>query len=311
MKKYKIFLIIVGICLICMASYFIGKATHTSNNNTVDESNSYPLLAKRLFIDDPSDTFVNFSLLRTQLKSYFTDNSIEGTLYFEYLPTGTSVRIDGDRPEVGASLLKVPAAMELYKAEELGRISLDNQIEVKQEWLDDAYGELYKKGSGYNISLREAAKIMLEQSDNTALNIVSYATDGLLDGSETPVNAVDVDISVDNNFAIKLGSRGYSSFLKCLYFSCYLTNEHSQELLTYLSNTNFKSRIPAGIDDKNIVVSHKVGNYAQDTQSDCGIIYLPNRNYVLCAMIKGKDDATTDKIIADLSRLSYEFVKAK
>lgn len=231
-------------------------------------------------------------------------------MYFEYLPTGTSIRIDGDKQQVGASLLKVPAAMELYKAAELGKIDLDQTVTIQQDWLDSAFGDLYKKGAGYQLTLRDAAKIMLENSDNTALNVISYHTQNLLNDDQTPISALDVDINVDtaNNYTIAIGARDYSSMLKCLYFSCYLNRQHSQELLNYLSNTKFDNRLKAGIGDKSVTVAHKVGNFAQDTQSDCGIMYVPNHNYVLCAMIKGPDNAETDAKIAELSKKAYEFV---
>jgi hypothetical protein len=201
--------------------------------------------------------------------------------------------------------------MALYKASELGKVDLGQKITLKQEWLDDAFGDLYKKGAGYQLTLREAAKIMLEDSDNTALNAISFSTQDLLTDEQTPINALDLEITVDenNNYTIAIGPRDYSSVLKCLYFSCYLNKEHSQELLGYLTNSSFDARLRDGIADKSIPVAHKIGNYAQSVQSDCGIVYLPNRNYALCVMLKGADDKETDKKIADLSRLVYEFVK--
>ncbi len=301
--------LLVGVIL---SAYILGVR---HNHSTVDTASAnYPLLAKRILIDNPNDSFVNFSVLRTQLNQYFTDNNVQGSLYFEYLPTGTSIKIDGDKQEVGASLLKVPAAMELYKAFELGKINIDKTVTTKSEWLDSAYGDLYKKGPGYELTLRDAAKTMLENSDNTALNIISYNTNGLLKDTETPVNALDIAINVgsqSDHYTISIGARDYSSILKCLYFSCYLNKEHSQELLNYLSNTQFTSRLPAGVTDKTIPIAHKIGNYAQDTQSDCGIVYLTKRNYLLCVMIKGQDNQSTDKKIAELSKITYDFVSQK
>jgi len=294
---------------VCLGAYWLGSRNSEPKSSS-DASADYPLLAKRLFITNPSDTFVNFVDLRKQLNTYFTDNNIQGTLYFEYLPTGTSIRIDGDKPQVGASLLKVPAAMELYKAAELNKINLDQTITLRQDWLDSAYGELYKKGAGYQLTLREATKIMLEDSDNTALNAISYYTQNLLNDDQTPISALDLEITVDesSNYTIAIGSRDYSSVLKCLYFSCYLDKPHSQELLTYLSNTQYNNRLQAGISDKSITVAHKIGNYAQKVQSDCGIVYIPNRNYILCVMLQGTDTADTDKKISEISKKAYDFV---
>lgn len=150
---------IILVVAISIAAYLFGK--HSTNTVTTKDSTQYPLLAKRLFVDNPNDSFVNFVTLRQQLNSYFTDNNINGSLYFEYLPTGTSIRIAGDQLQVGASLLKVPAAMELYKAAELGKINLDDTVTIQQDWLDSAYGDLYKKVLVINLHYAKPPKLCL------------------------------------------------------------------------------------------------------------------------------------------------------
>lgn len=279
-------------------------------DNSTDSLSDYPLLARRIFLENPNEPIVNFSNLRSSLNSYFTENNLEGGLYFEYLPTGTSIRIAGEEKEVAASLIKLPAAMELYKASELGKIDLDDEIELRAEWLDSGFGDLYKKGAGYRLTLREAVEIMLRDSDNTALKAISVSMLGKVDQNENPFNFLDADFTQNPDFTVSIGTRSYSSFLKCLYFSCYLSKEHSQEILDFLSNTSFKSRIVEGV-DSGVTVAHKVGNFGQSTQSDCGIVYLDRKNYVLCIMLEGPDNEETDKRIATLSKMTFEFLKNK
>ncbi len=119
------------VIILLVGSYFTGKNTANRSDPVVDTVNirdNYPLLATRIFIDNPADSIVNFSNLRSSLEDHVETNSIEGSIYFEYLPTGTSIRVGAERREVAASLMKLPAAMSLYKASELGRIDLDNEI---------------------------------------------------------------------------------------------------------------------------------------------------------------------------------------
>jgi len=283
-----------------------GKSPTYSGANSDD----YPLLARRIFLENPNDPIVNFSPLRTALNKYFELNNLSGSLYFEYLPTGTSIRIAGEDKEVAASLIKLPAAMELYKAHELGKIDLDSEIELKTEWLDSGFGELYKKGVGHKLTLREAVEIMLRDSDNTALKAVSVTMMGLVPREENPFNFLDTEFFQNPDLTVSISARSYSSFLKCLYFSCYLNKQDSQELLGYLSETKFEDRIVAGVDD-GVNVAHKVGNYKQDTQSDCGIVYLDRKNYLLCVLIEGPDNTETDAKIADISKLAFEYLRNK
>jgi len=236
--------------------------------------------------------------------------NIQGSIYFEYLPTGTSIRIDGDDQLVAASLMKLPAAMSLYKASELGKIGLDQKVTIKKEWLDGAYGDLYKKGEGHKLSLREARKIMLTESDNTALKAVAFSIPPPVTPEDNAFLSLDVNIEQNADLSVSVSARSYSSILKCLYFSCYLNKSNSQELLGYLDNSVFSSRLPAGVNNSDIPIAHKIGNYAQDTQSDCGIVYIPKRNYILCMMIKTTDTPEGDAKLAAISKIVYEYMES-
>ena len=155
-KKYLLIVLGIALCFImAFALYSIGNIngiTFGTNKQTSEQnqkSEQYDLLSKRIFIEDPNDIRVNFSGLRNKLNNYFANNNLAGgNLYFEYLPTGTSVRISGDEHLVAASLMKVPVAMNAYKAAELGKIDLQKVVALQPEWLDKDYGQLYKKGAG-------------------------------------------------------------------------------------------------------------------------------------------------------------------
>lgn len=61
----------------------------------------------------------------------------------------------------------------------------------------------------------------------------------------------------------------------------------------------------------NTKIAHKIGTYDADDaihiQSDCGIIYITNRNYLLCVMVKGEEQEA-NKIIGDFSKITYDFI---
>ena len=306
----KILLTMLIIPVLFGVIFLFRSPTNDNRTNTVANPDDYPLLARRIFLENPSEAIVNFSPLRKTLNQYFEDNKITGSLYFEYLPTGTSIRIAGDEKEVAASLIKLPAALDLYKAHELGTLNLDQEVTVLPEYLDDEFGSLYRKGAGYKISLREAAKIMLKDSDNTALKIIASALNGKIPEEINSFTFLDADFTQNIDLTISISPRSYSSFLKCLYFSCYLEKKHSQEILDILSETKFTSRIVSGVGD-DIKVAHKIGNFGQTTQNDCGIVYLENKNYVLCVMIDGPDNSETDKKIAELSKLTFDYLSNK
>lgn len=298
--------------IILVGSYLMGRTVapmQQDPNIGISEIRSqYPLLATRIFIDNPNDSIVNFSSLRNQLNDHVAKENIEGSIYFEYLPTGTSIRIDGDDLLVGASLLKLPAAMSLYKASEKSKVDLDQEVTIRKEWLDEAFGDLYKKGEGHKLTLREATKIMLTESDNTALQAVATNIPPPVDADDNPFASLDINIEQNTDLRVSISARSYSSILKCLYFSCYLSKSNSQELLGYLDNSVFSSRLPAGVNNNDVPIAHKIGNYAQDTQSDCGIVYVPKRNYILCMMVKTTDTPEGDAKLAAISKMVYDYM---
>lgn len=107
-----------SICLVLILGIFVGsKLFNTKTEQQVSEE-EYPFLAKRLFEKNPNYVLINFSPLRTSLNQYFDNNDLVGSLYFEYLPSDTSIRINGSKELRAASLMKLPVAMELSKAHE-------------------------------------------------------------------------------------------------------------------------------------------------------------------------------------------------
>ncbi len=307
--KTKLILFLI-ICFAFLVGIFVSphrEGTPSTITSMGQDSSHYPLLAKRLFIEDPNEPIVAFSRLRTQLNDYFTTNSLSGSLYFEYLPTGTSIRIGTDQKRVAASLIKLPFAMEAYYARDNSLISFDTQVTITNEMLDSNFGELYKRGAGAQISLGDALDLMLKDSDNTALNVVTSQVEGVVSPENGVFNFLDAEFVQNEDYTVSLTPRAYSSFLKCLYFSCYLNKDSSQEILTKLAESHIKDRLPAGISGTT-TVAHKVGNYFDQVQSDCGIVYIPKRNYVICVMLDGPDNPETSRKIAALSKLAYDYV---
>ncbi len=156
--------------------------------------------------------------------------------------------------------------------------------------------------------MREAAKLALTESDNTAISAIIYSTRDLLKPDESVINSLDVSFQRDEKLLLSISARSYGSFLKCLYFSCYVNKTDSQEILAYLSESKFNNRLRAGV-PSDVLVAHKIGTYSNQTQSDCGIIYEPSRNYILCIMLFVEDNSAGNSHIANLSRITYDYIK--
>lgn len=301
--------IITALIIGSMSGFFAGKSYSSTGLSTGSE---YDLLAKRIFVDDPSDASVNFSALRSKLNEYMSQPraGLKPSVYFEYLPTGVSVEYNNTEV-VAASLLKVPVAISIYYLVEQQKIDLNDTVQLKQEWLDSNFGDLYKKGAGYEVSIAEAIKAMLNNSDNTATKLLlSQLAAHPIPDKDGIYRYLDIELSLTQNTEVQnitITPESYASILKCLYLACYNTPEHSQEMLQLLSETTYDTRLKRYL-PKDVLIAHKYGTFSNEYQSDCGIVYLDKRNYLLCVMVEGSDPAASD-MIGDISKLVYDYMQ--
>lgn len=299
----------MGVSLVLGGLYVRTQATMRR-----DKEERYPLLSKRLFLERSSAVVIDFQPLRKDVKTYLDKTGLIYSFYFEYLFTGTSIRLGENNKLVGASLMKIPIVMDLYKAVEHGKIDLDKSVVVPTD-LGDAfsadaqYGNQTALRPGNRISLREAAKIALIESDNLAAYTIFRATKNLLPPEKQAITNLDVETKVgqiDQGKYALIDARSYATFLRCLYFSCFLSPADSQEILSHLVAAHDNGRIPAGL-PSGTRVAHKIGSFSDITQSDCGIIYEPTHSYLMCLMLD-TDAASASGHIKKVSEMVYRYI---
>ena len=88
------------------------------------------------------------------------------------LDTGERLSLRGDDPFPTASLVKVPILVTLYDMVEKGEIALDDRIRVLKVDKVPGSGMLQHLHDGIEITIGDAAWLMITVSDNTATNLV-------------------------------------------------------------------------------------------------------------------------------------------
>ena len=295
----------ISIVVNCLFAFFYYQE---ERHFALDEKD-YPLLSKRIFTQNPNDVIVNFVQLRKAVKEYVLAQNGNVGIYFEYLPSGISIGVN-DREEVKlASLSKVPLVMSILRKVEKREIRLEDIVTIKKENLDQKFGELWKKGEGTNMSIEELIKETLVNSDNTAYHtLLSLLTPNevidVYDNLEIEVNSIETEPVVS--------PKSYSSIFRSLYLSSYLSENNSQYILDILTKNAYNDKIPAGIPDKKIKISQKIGVFSRANSedklfSDCGIVYLPGRPYILCVFVQESDEEAK-KHISYLSYMIYSYL---
>lgn len=243
-----------------------------------------------------------------KLNDYVSGIKDQFGVYFEYLPSGVSIGMNEKDEFILVSLLKVPVVMAVYKNIEQGTTNPNDMLTITQADQDSKFGDLYKEPLGTKISVQDAIRLTLTQSDNTAKNLLGHTLSN--------ADIVDVfdylDIPKDTQGQnLVVSPKNYSSILRSLYLSSYLQKEHSNEILNYLTQSNFNDKLIAGI-PSSVKVAHKIGVYDPNTNdmpvfTDCGIVYAIKRPYILCMMTKSKEE-NARVYMSTISKMIYDYV---
>ena len=123
---------------------------------------------------------------------------------------------------------------------------------------------------------------------------------------------LDIPKEKQENFIV-ISPKNYSSILRSLYLSSYLQESSSSEIIDILTKTTFNDKLPAGVESR-VKVAHKVGVYTNPkvtvpTFSDCGIVYVPQRPYILCIMTNTSEE-NARRHMTDISKMIYDYVSS-
>lgn len=293
----------------CLAFLAIAMVACSDAESRASDSSSMPYLSRRIFAPDPNDTIIDLTPLRTEMRAYAKTIPELFGIYFEYLPSGSSIGIQEQTSFIEASLLKVPVAIKAYQLKNEGLLALNDTIRLEQKDIDRNYGSLWKRGVGTELTVREVVRLMLQESDNTATQMLGRTLGSVRPGF---VNEVFDNLDIPKEVGaegVMVSVKNYTSILRSLYLAASLPKKDAQEILAMLTETTFSDKLPAGV-PPDVPVAHKVGVYDKEglvTYADCGIIYVPKRPYSLCIFVHGSEDHAT-RYMKDFSRMAYEFI---
>ncbi|MBI3115623.1 MAG: serine hydrolase [Candidatus Kerfeldbacteria bacterium] len=282
-------------------------------------ANQYPFLNPSAALIEKANLLVNFQPLREQLTSaYEQRGDYRISLYFEYLPTGANISLNKDERIWPASLIKIPVAMAAMKKVETGTWKPTNELVILDEDKDGEYGTLYQQPIGTTLTIERLLKESLANSDNTAHFVLLRNLDGAeledvythlgLDDIISALKQAPKEEETDN----RITAKRYSIFFRSLYNATYLTPEYSQRFLDILKDAprEFLSR---GLPPE-IVFVHKTGVRTDEAvRADAGIVYVPNRPYLLTVMMQKKDgtapaEGEVEKLFEEISKMVYTYV---
>jgi len=305
--------IVIGYFALPQSDSPTAAVSSTPAISTASSSSGYALLDGGVVYNSTEHFIVNFEPLRIQMTNIQKQYSEPTYVYFEYLNNTASIGLNSRTLFTAASTIKVPLAMAVYKMAEEGKLKMTDTYTLQQSDLDDNFGDLYKVGAGQSYTIEQLVSIMLENSDNTAMNaLLSILKNiGITDPFADVYDAMGWDYPPDFGTApsyINIDLHTLSNMFTSLYEATYDNVPDSQAMLSYLTQTPFHDEIVAGV-PSGITVAHKIGVADQNnTFSDCGIVYAPSRPYLLCVGSTGADTQTADRFISQVSKITYQYI---
>ncbi len=214
---------------------------------------------------------------------------------------------NADRRFVAASLSKLYALLTLYKAAGRGEVNLEDKITMRPSdvW---AYGTgvLYRYPVGHTMTLRECARFMIKESDNTAeLMLNRYLGEERIEAELHRTGAHSTSYWRPNTTT----PNDVLVVLKAIADPSYTSPRLSAEMLALMTNTSFEDRLPEPLPEE-ARVAHKIGSYG-DTFSDAGIVFPEQSGgtgpeYYIVVFSEGTTEEEARETIQDISLAAYQ-----
>ncbi len=232
----------------------------------------------------------------------------------KHLRTGETFAVKADEPMPTASLIKLPIMVEAYRQAAAGKFSLADPVTFKDEDKTPGSGLLSTHFSaGATFSLRDAIRLMIAYSDNSATNLV-LAKIGLpatgeqmekLGLANTKVHAFvfrpDSSIAPERSRQFGLGSTTAAEMirlLEMLHEKKLVNADACDEMLGHLracQDKRLSRLLPAGIK-----VAHKTGSVAA-VRTDAGLIEAKSGPIAICVLTRNnKDQRWTEENAAEV-----------
>lgn len=283
------------------------------------ELNTYKYINPLLLCNNENnENFGEIKSLETEFSSLINKSIDDGkilsaSVYFRNLNDGVWASVNENLLYHPASLLKVPILLSYLKSAETDTRLLQRKAYYHQE--NGQSPPLIENPiltSGNLYTVEELIRGMIIDSDNTATKMLIGGMD------EKFLNQVYSELGVQTPYSITdsymISTKTYALFFRILYNSTFLNRDMSEKALSIMSEVKFDKGIVAGVGN-DIQVAHKYGYTVIKNEldriielSDCGIIYYPNKPYLLCVMVQGNDPEIASTFIKDIAVIASKHI---
>jgi len=315
--RFSFITLISFIAGVIISPYFFPK-NNKENIEEIRKNFNYQFINPLLECNNSSiSQDPNLTSLKKSIQSIvdqeINDNKITfASIYYRDLNNGPWIGVNEEEYFSPASLIKVPVMMAFLKATQNDPSLLEKKIinNTSFDYSQQNITPAQEIETNKEYTIEELINYMIIYSDNSAYEL-------LLDNIDiTKVYNIYKDLDVDISKAQNdpngdiITVKDYSSFFRILFNASYLNQNMSEKALNILSQTQYSKGLVAGI-PSGVTIAHKFGErqYLPSKEKqlhDCGIVYLPNKPYLICVMTRGNDFDQLSNFIEKVSKTVYD-----
>jgi beta-lactamase class A len=253
--------------------------------------------------------------------------AVVGVYYRNLARPADTLAIDADTIFHAASTMKIAVMIQLFREVDVGELSLDQTVVVRNQFpsivdgtpyaldpKDDSDSGMYAM-AGHAVSVRELMTRMIQRSSNLATNtVIGLVGPARVDSTAHALGAVHMRVlrGVEDGKAFAHGlnnvtsARDLAVLLMAIYENRAASAADCAVMLDVLAGQAFNTEIPAGL-PAGTRVAHKTGQIT-GVLHDAAIVYpAKGPPYVLVVLTRGiPDEHIAQGLIARISRLVYE-----
>ena len=246
------------------------------------------------------------------------------------LDTGETFAHRPDEPMPTASLIKFPVMIEAYRQDAAGTIRLADKVRLEDADKVPGSGILTQLSTGLELPLRDAVRLMIALSDNTATNLVldrigidaTAAEMDRLGCPETKIHSKvyrrETSVFPDRSPKYGLGSTTAAEMVRlfeALHRKELVSPEASEAMLDHLRHCDDEKTLPRFL-PSGTRVAFKTGA-VDASRTAAGILYSPAGPIAVCVLTTDNEDRSwvPDNagvlLTAEVARAAWDYFNAK
>lgn len=274
------------------------------NSNSSKSSNS--LVSSLQLTQEASD-------LKTAIMGLAKDSpKLKPGVFLVDLDTGNYVDIQGEEALPAASTIKVPILVSFFQAVDEGRLRLDEVLTMAEKHIAKGSGELQDQPVGSKFTALETVTLMIENSDNTATNMLIDRLGGIESLNQqfaswqlkqTQMQNILPDLEGTN----KTSAKDLVNLMAEINQGKLISLKSRDLMLRIMEQTRNRSLLPSGLGE-GAFIAHKTGNI-DSVSGDIGLIDMPNgKRYLVGVLVQREaNDPQAPELIRQISSTIYQY----